>query len=196
MFDWDRDVEELSVTRALPRLDEAFAEPEKSRRELRREARADRRAQAPARRSLMNWLAPGMFVLGLMGVGFGAVQSGAVPGMPSAADLSARLGIAHIAEAVFGIAPEMPAELLAYDRAQFDNFRRGIANFSDAELLEYARATEADLARVRGVQSDYVLDALLLTSHEIERRGLSSPTLSARLRASQAATTIALIRSL
>lgn len=39
-------------------------------------------------------------------------------------------------------AEAIPAGLLAYDGTQYGHFRRGIARFSDADLLEYVRSTE------------------------------------------------------
>lgn len=71
--------------------------------------------------------------------------------------------------------PAMPAGLLSYDRDRYDNFRSGIARFSDSEVLAYAAATRRDQANPRLIFADWDRDALHLTELEITRRGLQLP---------------------
>ena len=74
----------------------------------------------------------------------------------------------------------MPEGLLAYDQAQYDNFRYGIAGFSDSELLAYARETQAMVAG-DGLLAAYSRDALLLTYREMNRRGLDQIVILSRV---------------
>lgn len=79
----------------------------------------------------------------------------------------------------------MPAGLLAYDRQQYDRARRGLARFTDDELLDFAGATQRILDGDNPMGA-YTHDVLLLTWQEIERRDLLPPvpSLADRLRPS------------
>ena len=73
----------------------------------------------------------------------------------------------------------MPAGLLAYDQQQYDRARRGLARFSDDELLDFAGATQATLDGGNPMGA-YTHDVLFVTWREIERRGLLPPVPSLR----------------
>lgn len=76
-------------------------------------------------------------------------------------------------------AEAIPAGLLAYDDTQYGHFRRGIARFSDADLLEYVRSTER-LMTGGSPLAPFARDALYLAQAEIDRRGLRRPVASLR----------------
>ena len=75
----------------------------------------------------------------------------------------------------------MPEGLRVYDQGQFAAFRRGIARFSDAELLDYERTTLRGHGVAGALLADFSHDVLVLIHQEIQRRGLSRPVSSLRL---------------
>lgn len=94
------------------------------------------------------------------------------------------LGIAELVSAgstgVTGLAETtMPAGLLAYDQQQYDRARRGLARFTDDELLDLAGTTQRMLDGENPMGA-YTHDMLFLTWREIEQRGLLPPVPSLR----------------
>jgi len=66
----------------------------------------------------------------------------------------------------------LPAvDLRVYGPEQVAAFRRGIARFSDADLLTHASGLERDLA-AGGSLAPWLADMLALSRHEMARRGL------------------------
>ena len=155
MFDWDQDFDEVTQTRKL-----VLPVAEKPRETSR------------LRKLSLRLAVPLALVLA---IGGGAV---ATPGLSSASLTSTSL-----TGWIPGFAVTMPAGLRAYDQGQFDAFRRGIAGFTDAELLEFERVTLAGHHGPDGLLADYTHDALLLTHQEIEHRGLARPVASLRFSA-------------
>lgn len=148
MFDWDRDFEEVTAARCLANraASTAIAAPNRGR----------------IRRALMT-------------VGLPLVMVGALFTAPTFAPASSdavfgAFGLSHLT-----LEPAMPTGLLSYDQAQFDNFRQGIARFTDSELLAHAAASRRDAVNPRLTMADWDLDALRLTELEIARRGLRMP---------------------
>lgn len=158
MFDWDQDFDDVTQTRTL-----APSEPAKPR-----DTRRIRRLALRLGASLAVALA----------IGGGVV---ATPGV-SAAALSSTMLARWLP--VFAVA--MPEGLLVYDASQFDAFRRGIVGFSDAELLEFERATLLGHQASGLLLADFAHDALLLTHQEIEHRGLTRPVASLRFSTARA----------
>jgi hypothetical protein len=64
--------------------------------------------------------------------------------------------------------------LMAYSPAQSRTFVNGLARFSDADLLVYARTTQTDLDRAGHLMGPLLQDALTLTWAEIARRNLTA----------------------
>jgi hypothetical protein len=90
--------------------------------------------------------------------------------------------MATLSGLIFGVDfGEPPAELVAYGPEQFRNFMLGIADFSDADLLDYAAVTARDIGGHADPATPFMLDVLFLTHREIERRGLRRPTASLRI---------------
>ncbi len=162
MFDWDSHYEDVVAATVLPEVTEAEAAPRLKRWASRGRALAGRWAMAAA-------VAAGLFAAGT-GVSM-------IPRDAPGAWLSA---VSRQTMQVLGLDDSaMPAGLLAYDQAQFDRFRHGIAGFTDSELLDFARVTQRDLNGVNTMAA-YTHDALLLTHLEIDRRGLHRPFSSLR----------------
>lgn len=163
MFDWDKHYDDV-VASAPIAVAPVARQPEPGSR-LTRWAGG---VKALAGR----WAMAGAVALCLGAAGFGALLvPPEAPGRWYSAALgwsAARLGFDD---------PTMPAELLAYDQAQYDNFRRGITRFSNAELLDFLRVTQREL-NGRNVMAAYTQDALFLTQREIDRRGLTRPVSS------------------
>lgn len=154
MFDWDRDQESIMtspmITHAAPIV-----------------------AQSGGIRTVATrWLAPVAVVFGLALAGQSVFQLDLAPS-GATASFAASGGLrAALFQAVEDV---MPAELLIYEEAQYAGFMRGIARYTDAELLEYAAATARDLTLNDTLMTPYLLDALWLINRQIERRGLSRP---------------------
>lgn len=112
---------------------------------------------------------------GLMSLGVPLVVVAALFIAPGFAPASPNAALAGFALSRLSPEPAMPAGLLSYDRDRYDNFRSGIARFSDSEVLAYAAATRRDQANPRLIFADWDRDALHLTELEITRRGLQVP---------------------
>ncbi|MCA0203747.1 hypothetical protein [Pararhodobacter sp.] len=159
MFDWDKHYDDVVAT--APVMVTPVAQPEPGSRWT--------RWAGGARAFAGRWAMAGAVALCLGAAGFGALM--VPPGAPGRW-YSAAMGWSAVRLGLDD--PTMPAELLAYDQAQYDNFRRGIARFSDAELLDFLRVTQREL-NGRNVMAAYTQDALFLTQREIDRRGLIRP---------------------
>lgn len=151
MFDWDQDFDDVIKTRPIP-----VAVP------------AVQPGSGRIRRALLTFGMPLAVVAALWGANH------STPGGPMVA-VSA-VGLMSFLSPV-----SMPDGLLTYDQSHFDNFRAGIARFSDAELLAYAVATQRDHAESRLADRDWAHDMLILTRQEIDRRGLVQPPAMAAL---------------
>ena len=169
MFDWDRDYDSVVERRAedsgisLPAAAIEAPSPWTSR--------VGQRLQGMAGRALMSMAV----VLSLGAAGTTALVLQDAP--------AARHVTAALALPLYWLGLDdsrMPEELLAYDQTQYDNFRHGIARFSDADLLTYVHHAEASLAGDSGLAA-FTRDALFLSYREMDRRGLARP--SARLAA-------------
>jgi hypothetical protein len=155
MFDWDKDFESVI---AGAKIDIAPTSAERT---------------GVIRAFTARWLAPTAVVVGLILAGQSVFRLDLVPSSSSAVTLSSAGGLRA---ALFQANPdERPAELLIYEDAQYESFMRGIVEFSDADLLEYAATTARELGRDDDVMTPYLLDVLWLTNRQIERRGLSRP---------------------
>ena len=158
MFNWDDDYETLVaekkvILRSVPATD--------ATRQSKRERVRDfaRRAALP----------------GVVAVALAAVAAG-VQFLPASNNGTVFASIAQLPALVFGGGDAvMPEALQAYDQSQYDHFRRGIVGFSDADLLEYARSTQASLHGADAVMGGFLMDALFLAEREIDRRGLPRP---------------------
>lgn len=155
MFDWDKDFDDTVAPRRI-------------------EAREDR---AETRRTLhgaaTRWLAPAAVIAGLALAGVLVIDRG-----EGAVGRAALAGT--VAGSLVGLVPGLradrpPADLIAYGPEQYANFMRSIGRFSDADLLTYADATLRDMDDRADAATPFVLDVLLLTTREIDRRGLSRP---------------------
>ncbi|MFN4099883.1 MAG: hypothetical protein ACK4GT_08905, partial [Pararhodobacter sp.] len=142
MFDWDTDYEGVVESRVLCVHERA----------------------APATASLRQRLTGGLgglagrcVMAGVVALGLAGAALVTVPGAP--VPVFAML-VSWPAQA-----PAMPDGLHAYDHSQFINFHRGIARFSDADLLNYARETERTLAGDNPMAA-FTRDALFLTHGE------------------------------
>ena len=162
MFDWDTQYEDVVTATAFPIVIETDATP--------RLKRWVRRSRALAGR----WVMAAAVAAGMFGAGTGALM------VPRDAPEHWLASITELTMQVLGHDDSaMPSGLLAYDQAQFDRFRHGIAGFTDSELLDFARVTQRDLSGAN-VMAAYTHDALLLAHLEIDRRGLHRPLASLR----------------
>lgn len=152
MFDWDKDFEEVTTTR--PVIAPVAVAPSAHRGRI--------------RRALLTYAMP-LVVVGALWTA--TQQTAAAP------------GVAFAGVSMLGLlsTPVMPEGLRSYDQTQFDNFRAGIARFSDADLLAYAVATHRDHVESRLADQDWAHDMLILTNQEIDRRGLQRPSVMAAL---------------
>ncbi|MCB1389409.1 MAG: hypothetical protein KDK12_09785 [Rhodobacteraceae bacterium] len=164
MFDWDTHYDDV----VGPAAGHEQAEPAEDTRAL-------LRRWALELRSLVgHWAMAGIVALALGAIGSGAMM---LPREAPARWLSAAT---QWSAGVLGLDDSArPAELLAYDQAQYDRFRRGIARFSDTDLLDYIRVTQHDLNGANPMAA-YTHDALYLAQREVERRGLFRPHASLR----------------
>jgi hypothetical protein len=166
MFDWDTHYDEV-VADATEGKTDAAGDPAPER------ASWAQRARAFAGR----WAMAAAVAVGMSAAGTGALL---VPrDAPERWMAQASAWSTTLLGAVGLDDSALPEGLLAYDQAQYDRFRRGIARFSDDELLDYARTTQRDL-NGSNVMAAYTHDALFLTQREIERRGLNRPVASLR----------------
>jgi len=150
MFDWDADYEGVVQSRVIAI-----------------QGNGDHKPARPSRHRLI----AGVVALALA-LGTGAAVLVTLPAGPSIPGLAAM--VRWPAQT-----PALPAGLHAYDHSQFLNFHRGIARFSDAELLSYARETERSLTGDNPMAA-FTRDALFLAQREIDRRGLRRPLGSLR----------------
>lgn len=158
MFDWDKDQDDILERTAIEMPAETAEE------------------SGYLRATLSRWLAPAAVICGIALAGHSVFR----------VDLPF-LGAEYASASVGGLratlfrAPEneMPSDLIVYGADQYENFMQGIVRFSDTDLLQYAATTERDLQQIQTTMTPYMLDALLLTQREIERRGLSRPMASA-----------------
>ena len=170
MFNWDSDYDDLVedrsdlLRRETPSPTKAGIAPGSSLRDRAASVVANFRGFAG------KWAMAGAVAVMLGALGTTAVF---VPrdGGPSVA------AFAEWSLALVGLGGQMPEGLLAYEQAQFDNFRRGISGFTDADLFDYLRANQRDL-EAGSPTSDFTRDALFLAHREVERRGLPMPVAS------------------
>lgn len=153
MFDWDQDFDEVVTRHSLPGVQAAHPVAQPTGR--------IRRA--------------------LLALGVPAIAMAALLAAPSFAPADTRATFAAFGFSRLAMDPGMPEGLLSYDQAQYDNFRHGIARFSDSELLAFAAATRRDQANPRLTPADWDLDALRLTDLEIVRRGLQPASVTVTL---------------
>ncbi len=158
MFDWDRDFEAV-VQRQLDGVTPTAA-PTRQRPLIRR----------------------GVAALGVAVIGIAMLTAS----LPIAPGRAATMAMAIVWPG-FTAADPMPDDLLAYERAQFDSFRRGIARFSDADLIGFAEVTQRSFGDATDPMTAYSVDAVSLALHEIERRGLSRPAGNAAFEALRSA---------
>lgn len=162
MFDWDSHYEDVVATTRIQDLTEADGTP--------RWRRWARQGRALAGR----WTMAGAVALGMYAAGSGALTLRRET--PAHLWDTISTPVLH----VLGLDDSaLPPGLLAYDQTQYDRFRHGIARFTDAELLDYARVTQRDLDGSNAMAA-YTHDALLLAHREIDRRGLHRPLASLR----------------
>ena len=166
MFDWDRDFDTTVQHRLIDHAEVLSASPTPG------QPRQHLRWGIGMAVALL--LAGSATLAGLVSVG--PVRAGAV-------------SIASVWPSVLmGADPvTMPADLLTYERPQFDSFRQGIARFSDADLLGFAEATQRGLGPLSDPMTAYGLDALALTDQELGIRGLSRPAGSEQIESLRAA---------
>ncbi len=153
MFDWDEDYESLVAPVGVTVA-----------------------ALAP-RRSVIDALGDGarrLALAALVALALGVAGAAALIGPADIRAQVASLGW------MWGTQAAMPAALLHYEQSQFDNFRRGIAGFSDADLLGYANSLQRDLHSAGGLMTGFTRDALYLAQMEIDRRGLQRPVVLLR----------------
>lgn len=155
MFDWDQDFDAVVTPTAIA-LGAGATRPG---------------AGAPLRRRLAAWLRGGRMRLALPVSVLLAIGIGLAPGVSS--------GVTSAWTRAFEA--RMPEGLRVYDQGQFAAFRRGIARFSDAELLDYERTTLRGHGVAGALLADFSHDVLVLIHQEIQRRGLSRPVSSLRL---------------
>lgn len=161
MFNWDEDYETL-VTTSTVVLRDIPADAPQATPWLTRVRDIARRAMMPA----------------LVALGLTAVAAG-VQFVPSFNNGAALSSLTQWSSLVFGDGDVvMPDALHTYDQSQYDRFRHGIAGFSDADLLDYARTTQASLIGAGDVMGGFLMDALYLAEREIDRRGLPRPMAS------------------
>lgn len=168
MFDWDRDYDSVVERSAAESGIVIHAEPAVSAPAPGRVERLTSRLRGAAGRSLMA-------VAVVLGLGAAGSTALLLQDAPSLYRLQAALAVPLQFLGLDDSA--MPAELIAYDQTQYDNFRHGIARFSDTDLAAYARSAEATLAGDSALEA-FTRDALFLTYREMERRGLVRPTAS------------------
>ncbi|MCB1397236.1 MAG: hypothetical protein H6898_02920 [Rhodobacter sp.] len=148
MFDWDSDYEGVVETKVL--------------------ARAGETGNGFIRGILTRWVAPLAVVAGL------SLAGSLTVGTETGRFLSASLGQAGAF--LFGTRiEEPPADLIAYGPEQFHNFMRGVAGFSNEDLLTFAAVTQRGLGDLSNPSTPFMLDVLFLTYREIERRGMARP---------------------
>lgn len=124
------------------------------------------------------WLAPLAVIAGIALAGQSVFRLDAMFGAQNVASASVG-GLRGAFPALFQ--DTMPTDLVAYDESQYRNFSQGIARFSNADLLEYAATTARDLRGIEDPMTPFLLDVLLLTHREIDRRGLTRPVTTAAL---------------
>lgn len=153
MFDWDTDFDAVVEERRIAPVTSRATE-----------------TRGVLRCALTRWAAPLAVVAGL------ALAGSLVMGPQTAVGRFASASVGHAQALLFG-APveEPPAELIAYGPEQFHNFMRGIAAFSDADLLTFASSTQQSLGDHANPATAFQLDVLFLTYREIERRGMARP---------------------
>ena len=158
MFNWDDDYDSLVTERTVPLRD--LAGTLSARKPL------SLRARDAARRVAL----PGVIALAL------AAMAAAVQILPAPNGGTLLDAVAQLPARVLGtVDAAMPEALQAYDQSQYDHFRRGIVQFSDADLLDFARSTQASLIGTDDGMGAFLMDALYLAEREIDRRGLPRP---------------------
>jgi hypothetical protein len=145
MFDWDEDVEALYVRTVF---EESPMKPVRPRRLRSKVGRT--------------------FVALLVLFSISFVARAVLRPVDGAWSLNARHAV------ILGQLDELPVGLLAYGHTEFTNFRHGILQFSDAELLRLAQTTAGQLQAADDLMWPYWHDALQLTNLELSRRGLPS----------------------
>lgn len=163
MFDWDRDVDTLVAPSACPLYTAVPA--------------CVRRSRPVARAACVVLGIAGLVMLGESVFHFAPAAGGMSPARAATGGLRAAFQPA--------VVDQMPEDLLVYEPYQYENFMRGIVKFSDLELLAYVATTMRDLSQEpgarRGPMEPYLMDVLMLTNREIERRGLPLPARGAAL---------------
>ena len=166
-FNWDEDFEDLVRDDAPKPAPVAHVRPAGDDYILVAPVHSDIAATGGLRAGLARWFAPALVVAGLAG----AVAFPDMVGLGRQTVQTASLFPTALTDAA-PIAPTVT--LVAYSPAQSRSFVAGLARFSDADLLAYARTTQTDLARAGHLLGPLMQDALTLTRAEIARRNLSA----------------------
>ena len=164
MFNWDADYDDLVKDRAVLIAATADLQPEAAG------AAPSLRERAASLVSHLQGFAGKWAMAGAVALMLGALGTTAAFVPRAGGDVSLA-SFTDWSLGILGLAEPMPEGLLAYEQPQFDNFRRGIARFSDAELIDYLRAAQRDLD-AGSPTADFTRDALFLAHREVERRGL------------------------